>query len=135
VPVTAEEYRKKQTKVIKLESGDEWKIRKLPVDAMSGFLEAMGIEIQPGMTMKAIEKHVDEVSKSPEFRKKMFDAMQIVIPSGTVEPKVVTVNKAPKGALSISEIAAIDQFELFMEIVKFQSLPEKAKSFPARTDS
>jgi len=130
VPVTAEEYRKSRTKTVKLSSGFSWVIQKIPVDVMSEFLEVIGIKMKPGMSMKAIEKHLDELAESPEFKKRLFESMQIVIPGGAVNPKIVRSGKAPDGALTIDEIAAVDQFELFMEIVRFQSLPEKAKKFP-----
>lgn len=101
---------------------------------MSKFLDLIGVKVSPNMSKAAVERQLEKMINAPEFKEKLFDAISIVVPGGVAEPRIVMENPPPEGCLSLSEVATLDQFDLFMEIVEFQGLAEDVEKFREKLD-
>lgn len=139
MPITPSEYRArhKTTKPIKLESGEEFVIRKLPLPIYAQFFGIYDIPFTKEMSPAKAKKMMEDKIESTEFKMKMFDAIEMIVPAGVAEPRIVVVaegEKVPKDALSIDEIDVTDQIELFVEIISFQGFDTDFKKFRRKLD-
>ena len=139
MPITPSEYRARhQTmKTIKLESGEEFVIRKLPLPIYAQFFGMYDIPFTKEMSPAKAKKMMEEKMESTEFKMKMFDAIEMIVPAGVAEPRIVVVaegEKVPEDVLSLDEIEIGNQLDLFAEIISFQGFDTDFKKFRRKLD-
>jgi len=118
----AGEYRKTQSKVIRLPSGFYFKIRKMSPLAMAKLMDVYGDTLPPGRR----EPTPEETEKMRDIgRKKFAEILKAVLPECIVEPKV-SLTPASESELSLDDIASDDVFALLDEITTFSGLGARA---------
>jgi len=119
---TAKEYRKTQTKVIRLPSGFYFRIRKMSPTAMAKLMEVYGETLPPGRR----EPTPEEMERMREVgRKKFAEILKVILPTCIVEPKV-SLNPTSEDELALDDLASDDIFALLDEITAFSGLGPKA---------
>ena len=125
---TAEEYKSKQTKVIRLPSGFHFRIRKMSPTTMAKLMNVYGDALPPARR----ELTPEETAKMQEIgRKKFAEILEAVVPKCVVEPKI-SANPG-KNELALDDLSSDDIFALLDEITTFSGLAtpavEKRESF------
>jgi len=101
LPTSPQEYRKLTTKIIKLPSGAEFKIKKL------GLLDAFDIFDKHGIELSEMDKSLrGEQAK---------EVIRDIVLHSVLEPKL-TKDKTTKEALNVDEILLSDQLVIFNEV-------------------
>jgi len=117
--MSAEEYRKLTTKVVKAPSGFEFMIKKLSLKATNRIFQLLGLR-ETTIDTKTLQE-------DPELRKNLAQVIDIVLTDAVVKPRIVLNVVNPNEELSIVEITYEDGLSLFTEILDFSGLsPEKA---------
>ena len=124
MPIKPSEYRKGHTKVVTLDSGTEWLIRKIPFDAMAELFEVMGVKATKDQ--KEAERQFTSAMDRPDFQKRLVTMTQILLPACCVDPKVVLEGDPSDDYLLYSEIDPMDMFKLFFEIMQHSGLSAEA---------
>ena len=116
-PVSAKEYRKAMTKVIRLPSGFHFKIRKMPPSALAKLMKVYG-ELPPARRDLTPEEKERLRRTGME---KFADIIAAIIPDCVVEPKIST-NPKSEDELSLQDLPSDDLFALLDEITAFSGL-------------
>ena len=119
---TAEEYKSKQTKTIRLPSGFHFKIRKMSPTAMAELMNIYGEALPPARR----ELTSEETAKMSKIgREKFAEILEAVVPKCVVEPKIST-NPEKKDELALDDLSSDDIFALLDEITTFSGLTAPA---------
>jgi hypothetical protein len=121
------EYRKKYggIKEISLKSGDMWKIRKMPFEALAEFFSILGISIDKKNDQSKLNALFSEKTASPDFIKKIVELAKILLPSCCVAPEVILAGTPTDQQLLFIEIEFNDIFELFFAVMDYSGFSSK----------
>jgi len=126
---SAQEYKARRQKVVRLPSGALFKIRKISPKVLGQLFSALNV--QPGNPEQLQQSFIDKLPL----------VIDILFPSCIVEPRV-EVNPSDPNVLSVDDIDPNDAFFLINAIMEFSGLTEEAmrqkrnfRQEPARTTS
>ena len=123
-PTSATEYKKGKTKLLKLKTGNVFRIRKMPARVYADLIEMLGLEIRQGIPREQVEAMLKEKTQAEGYNVKSIRAMVKIVPQCILEPKMTFEPSNDPDTLWVDDIEPQDLFELFKEIVEFSGIQE-----------
>jgi len=124
--VKPSEYKSGSVKEITLPSGEKWRIRRIPFDALSEFITILGLKFEKGKAPTQIEQTFSLELDKPDFKNKLVQMTKIVLPACSVDPKIILSGDSSDDYILYSEIKPMHVFDLFFEMLDFSDLSEAA---------
>ena len=113
-PVSAEEYRRGRTKMVKLKSNKVFEIQKPSPLTLIKMMKTFGLEIPVGAKPDELEKSINEAIASKKLTMdELAEMLSVLIPDCSKRPKIVLGEANSPQDLSIDELDREDAFELF----------------------